>query len=68
MVSLKRATDNCGGDDIMEFTVSPLGETTIDLRDINFSLGANETLSVEAKVVSGSNAEVTATIMWQDDF
>lgn len=48
--------------------LSPAGSAFIDLTDLDIELELNETLTLFARKTSGTNPEITASIVWKEDF
>jgi len=43
------------------------GDREVNLKDLNIDFFANQTITVYAKVVSGADANVTASLVWTED-
>jgi len=55
------------GEEIYEGTIGAGGAKTISLKETNIELLLGTTLTIYARVVSGSAADVTAALVWKED-
>ncbi len=55
------------GHAIFQSQIGSAGVTSISMQGLNIELHAKETLTVYAKVVSGADSNVTASLVWKED-